>query len=71
MRVNYFYGADIERVNFKNIEKEIKNRVNTAVSSQTNKRIENLITDDEGSKLNVDSPLAIVMGNYFKVIIIL
>ena len=68
MRVNYFYGAEVEGVDFENIEEEIKSRINNAVSSQTDNLIEDLATEDDEPKLNPDSPLAVVMGNYFKVI---
>ena len=68
MRVGYFYGTDVEKVSFENVDEEIKKRVNTAVSSQTNKVKENLIAMEE-DKLTVEPPLAVAMGNYFKVII--
>ena len=67
MRVNYFYGTDVENISFKDANKEIKKRVNEAVSSQTFELKENLI-DIEDDILAVDPPLAVVMGNYFKVI---
>ena len=66
MRVGYFYGTDVEKVNFENINEEIKKRVNIAVSSQTNELKKDLMEEDE---LTVDPPLAVAMGNYFKVII--
>ena len=69
MRVNYFYGADVERVNFRSINEEIRSRINNAVSSQTNELIEELIPEEEVDRLKVESPLAVVMGNYFKVIL--
>ena len=61
----------MERVDFRNIHEEIKTRINDAVSSQTNKLKENLIAMGEEAELKVEPPLAVVMGNYFKVIITL
>ena len=57
----------MENISFKDANKEIKKRVNEAVSSQTFELKENLI-DIEDDILAVDPPLAVVMGNYFKVI---
>ena len=67
LRVQYFYGPEIESVNFDNIQEEIRNRINNAVSIQTNGQIKDLVTDNDAKKLQSDSPLAVVMGNYFKV----
>jgi serine protease inhibitor len=66
LRVQYFYGPEIESVNFDNIEDEISKRVNTVVSSQTKDLLNNLITEEDEEKLKSDSPLAVVMGNYLK-----
>ena len=68
MRVSYFYGADIERLNFQNIKRRVFNRINQAVSYQTNGIVDNLVTAKDIRKLDIDSPLATVMGNYFKVL---
>ena len=54
-------------MNFDNIEEEIRNRINNEVSIQTDNRVKDLVTKDDANKLKSDSPLAVVMGNYFKV----
>merc|ERR1719419_2039656 len=58
MRVSYFYGADIERLNFQNIKRRVFNRINQAVSYQTNEIVDNLVTAKDIRKLDIDSPLA-------------
>ena len=65
--MQYFYGPEVESVNFDNIEDEISKRVNTVVSSQTKDLLNNLVTQEDEEKLKSDSPLAVVMGNYLKV----
>ena len=58
MRISYFYGARVESVDFKRIKDEILERLN---------KEKNLVSEDDEDKLNSDSPLSIVNGNYFQV----
>ena len=53
-RVSYFYGANVDSVNFANIEEEIAGRLNQDIEQQ--------------QVISADSPLALVSGNYFQVV---
>ena len=58
MRISYFYGARVESVNFAKIREEVLDRMN---------REHELVSQEDENKLESDSPLAIVSGNYFQV----
>ena len=57
-RVKYFYGANVDSVNFANIEEEIAGRLNQDID---------LLPPEQREILSADSPLALVSGNYFQV----
>ena len=56
-RVAYFYGANVDSVNFANIEEEIAGRLNQDIE----------LLPQQQEILSADSPLALVSGNYFQV----
>ena len=58
MRISYFYGAKVETVDFAKIRQEILERLN---------KEKELISADDEEKLESDSPLSIVNGNFFQV----
>ena len=57
-RVKYFYQADVESVDFANIEQEIVGRLN----QQTD-----LVSASEQQQLSAEPPLALLSGNFFQV----
>ena len=57
-RVKYFYQADVESVDFANIEQEIVGRLN----QQTE-----LVSASEQQQLSAEPPLALLSGNFFQV----
>ena len=59
MRISYFYGAKVETVDFANIQQEILSRLN---------KEQELVPGEEEPRLQADSPLAIVNGNFFQVL---
>ena len=58
MRISYFYGAKVETVDFAKIRQEILERLN---------KEKELVSEDDEEKLESDSPLSIVNGNFFQV----
>ena len=58
MRISYFYGAKVETVDFANIQQEMLSRLN---------KEQELVPREEEPRLQADSPLAIVNGNFFQV----
>ena len=58
MRISYFYGAKVETIDFAKVKDEILDRLN-------NQRL--LVTEDNEAKLESESPLSIVNGNFFQV----
>ena len=57
-RVSYFYGANVDSVNFANIEEEIAGRLNQDIE----------LLPQHQEIISADSPLALVSGNYFQVV---
>ena len=57
-RVKYFYEADVESVDFANIEQEMVGRLN----QQTD-----LVSASEQQQLSAEPPLALLSGNFFQV----
>ena len=58
MRISYFYGAKVETVDFADIQQEMLSRLN---------KEQELVPQEEEPRLQADSPLAIVNGNFFQV----
>ena len=58
MRISYFYGAKVETVDFTKIRQEVLERLN---------KEKELVSADDEEKLESDSPLSIVNGNFFQV----
>ena len=58
-RVKYFYGANVDMVNFANIEEEIAGRLPQDID---------LLPQQQREILSADSPLALLSANYFQVV---
>ena len=58
-RVKYFYGANVDSVNFANIEEEIAGRLPQDID---------LLPQQQREILSADSPLALLSTNYFQVV---
>ena len=57
-RVKYFYGANVDMVNFANIEEEIAGRLNQDIE----------LLPQQQQTISAESPLALVSGNFFQVV---
>ena len=57
-RVKYFYGANVDSVNFANIEEEIVGRLPQDIE----------LLPQQREILSADSPLALLSANYFQVV---
>ena len=64
-RASYFYGSEVDSVNFSEIQQEVSSRVNNKASSQTAGRVPSLVTAEDRARMDVESPLAVIAGNYF------
>lgn len=65
-RASYFYGAEVDSVNFSEIQQEVSSRVNSKASSQTAGSLPPLVTAEDRARMDVESPLAVIAGNYFQ-----
>lgn len=66
MRASYFYGAEVDSVDFSNIKNEVATRVNKLASSQSSGLVTDLVRDEDSEDLDIQSPLAVVAGNFFQ-----
>lgn len=66
MRASFFYGAEVDTVDFSDISTEVTSRVNSVASTQTSGRVGTLVTEADTESLSLAPPLAVVTGNYFQ-----
>ena len=64
-RINFFYGANAEKINFDDFNSEVGDRINRMIETETSGNVNNFIQENE---FIVEKPMVAFAANYFKVL---